>query len=157
MFRKNGNKSLYNEVTDCRQIVYDFRRRNHEMFENYRAVRYKKKPEYNLEKLKETDIEILEKLIQTNAVDAGNRNCFVERILGTVRDEICYLEDQSLDHADFYERQEGNMVIHSADIGKILEILKEKELNIAQEHEHTQELWDKYCGQNQKGVTKYEK
>lgn len=157
LFGKKKSNGLFSEVDDSRQIVYDFRRRTNKLFENYRAVSYKKHPDYDLEQLKKKDVEVLDKLFTAHAVDAGNRDCLVESILGPVRDGIRYLDDQSLEHMDFYARQGGNIVAHSLDIGRILEFWKAKEAAMLKEHEHTQKLWNRYCGYDQKEVKSYER
>lgn len=41
-FLKGKRNRLFKEVDDSRQIVNDFRRRSNQLFENYRAVSYKK-------------------------------------------------------------------------------------------------------------------
>ena len=62
ILNKNKDKGLLREVSDSRQIVYDFRRRSHKLFENYRAISYKKPTLCNLEKLKSEIISLLIKL-----------------------------------------------------------------------------------------------
>ena len=157
LFVKKSGTSLFKEVSDMRKIVYDFRRRTNRLFENYRAIGYKKLPSYNLEQLKEENAKILEKLIKAHAIDAGNEDCLVEKILAPVRDGIRYLDDQALEHMDFYTRQGANMIVHSADIERILEFWKEKEAVMEKEHEYTQVLWNRYRGYDQKEVEKYER
>lgn len=157
LFGKKKGTSLFNEVDDSRQIVYDFRRRTNQLFENYRAVNYRKAASCDLEQLKSEVADTLAKLIASNAIDSGNEDCLVDKILGPIRDGIRYLDDQYLEHMDFYNRQGGNMAAHSADIEKILELWKEKEEAIAKEHEHTQMLWNRYRGYEQKEVMKHEK
>ncbi|HIY02979.1 MAG TPA: hypothetical protein IAA26_14235 [Candidatus Blautia faecipullorum] len=157
LFGKKPGNSLFSQVDDSRQIVYDFRRRTNLLFENYRSVSYRKAVSCELEKLKLDTADTLAKLIAANAVDAGNEDCLVDKILGPVRDGIRYLDDQSLEHMDFYSRQGGNMAVHSADIERILKLWKEKESAMAKEHEHTKMLWDRYCGYNKKEVTKHER
>ena len=89
-------------------------------------------------------------------MDAGNEDCLIDKILGPVRDEIRYLDDQALEHKDFYSRQAANMKVHSFDIEKMLELWKEKEAVIAKEYEHTQMLWNKYCNINERKLSKHE-
>ena len=157
LFGKKPGKGLFSEVDDSRQIVYDFRRRTNQLFENYRSVGYKKAVSCDLEQLKAEDADVLAKLIAANAIDAGNEDCLVDKILGPVREGIRSLDDQALEHMDFYSRQGGNMAVHSADIERILELWKEKEAVMSKEHEHTQMLWDRYCGYSKKEVVKYER
>lgn len=154
---KKKNNSLFSEVDDVRHIVYDFRRRTNELFENYRAVAYKKSPACDLTIQKEENARILEKLVSAQAVDAGNEDCLLDHILGPVKEGIRYLEDQSLEHMDFYNRQGGNMAIHSADIARILEMCREKKKRMEEEHEFTRKLWDRYCGFDQMEDRKYER
>lgn len=149
MLGKKKNNALFSEVSDSRKLVFDFRRRTQLLFENYRSVGYKKEAAYNLERMKE-DAEVLARLIASHAADAGNDDCLVEKILGPVRAGICYLDDQSLEHMDFYSRQGANMKAHSADIGRLLEFWRSKEVSMAKEHEHTQRLWNRYCGYSEK-------
>ena len=148
MFGKKQNSGLFSEVDDSRQIVYDFRCRTQLLFENYRSVSYKKEPTYDFERLKDEDTEVLEKLIVAHAADAGNDDCLIEKILGPVRAGICNLDDQSLEHMDFYTRQGERTIVDSADIGRLLELWRGKEATMTKEHEHTQVLWNKYCGYN---------
>lgn len=150
MLGKKKNNALFSEVSDSRKLVFDFRRRTQLLFENYRSVGYKKEAAYNLEQMKEEDAEVLARLIASHAADAGNDDCLVEKILGPVRAGICYLDDQSLEHMDFYSRQGANMKAHSADIGRLLEFWRSKEASMAKEHEHTQCLWNRYCGYSEK-------
>lgn len=157
LFGKKQGNGVFSEVDDRRQIVYDFRRRTNELFENYRSVSYKKAETYDLEYMKAADAEALAKLIAASAIDAGNEDCLVDKILGPVRDGIRYLDDQALEHMDFYSRQGGNMAVHSADIKRILELWKHKEAVMTEEHEHTQMLWNKYCGYNKKEGKKHER
>lgn len=157
LFGKKPGNGLFSEVDDSRQIVYDFRRRTNQLFENYRSVGYKKAASCDLEQLKAEDADALAKLIAANAIDAGNEDCIVDKILGPVRDGIRYLDDQALEHIDFYSRQGGNMAVHSADIDRILALWKEKEAVMSKEHEHTQMLWDRYCGYSKKEVVKHER
>ena len=146
LFGKKKKNSLFNEVPDARRIVYDFRRRTNLLFENYRSVSYKKPDTCNLEKLKLENTEVLEKLMAADAIDAGNKDCLLNKILGSVREGICYLDDQALEHMDFYNRQAGNIRVHSADIGRIIELWREKEEALKKEHEITQMLWERYRG-----------
>ena len=46
VFGKKQGNGVFREVDDRRQIVYDFRRRTNELFENYRSVSYKKSGTY---------------------------------------------------------------------------------------------------------------
>ena len=152
MLGKKKNNALFSEVSYSRKLVFDFRRRTQLLFENYRSVGYKKEAAYNLERMKEEDAEVLARLIASHAADAGNDDCLVEKILGPVRAGICYLDDQSLEHMDFYSRQGANMKAHSADIGRLLEFWRSKEASMAKEHEHTQHLWNRYCGYSEKEI-----
>ncbi|MDO5407805.1 MAG: hypothetical protein Q4F28_10840 [Eubacteriales bacterium] len=156
LFGKKKNNSLFSEVDDVRHIVYDFRRRTNELFENYRAVSYKKSPVCDLARQKEENARILEKFVSSQTTDAGNADCLLDQILGPAREGIRYLEDQSLEHMDFYSRQAGNMAIHSADLAKILEMCREKEKQIEEEHEFTCMLWNRYRGFDQE-VKKHER
>lgn len=157
LFGKKTNNGLFSEVDNMRRVVYDFRRRTNQLFENYRAVGYKKAPSCNLEQQKEENAKILEKLIDAHAADAGNEDCLIDRILGPVKEGIRYLDDQSLEHMDFYSRQGGNMAVHSADIARILEMWKVKEKEMEAEHEFTRMLWNRYCGFDQMEVNRYER
>lgn len=150
LFGKKRNKGLFSEVDDSRQMVYDFRRRTQLLFENYRSVSYKKETSYDLERLKDEDTETLEKLIVAHAADAGNDDCLIERILGPVRAGICNLDDQSLEHMDFYTRQGERTIVDSADIGRLIEFWRAKEAVMIKEHEQTQLLWYKYCDYTEK-------
>ncbi len=157
LFGKKTGNGLSRTVDDCRQIVCDFRRRINKLFENYRAISYKKADSYDLERLKSENADMLARLIAANAIDAGNEDCLIDKILGPVRDGIRYLDDQALEHMDFYRRQDGNMAAHSADIGRILDIWKEAEATMTKEYEQTRVLWNRYCGYNQSEVTNHEK
>ncbi len=154
MKRKKMNRSLVSEVDDSRQIVYDFRRRTQYLFENYRAVGYKKRHDYDVERLMDEDEKVLDDLVAAHAVDAGNADCLVGRILGPVRDGFVFLDDQAPEHLDFYSRQGSNMATHCSDIRRILSFWREKEASMVEEHEYTVALWDKYCGRNQRGEGK---
>lgn len=149
-FRKNEDKGLLREVSDTRQIVYDFRRRSHELFENYRALNYKKPPLYNLESLKAENTEVLERLFATNAVDSGNEDCLIEHILGPIRSGIQYLDDQRVDHKDFYYRYGIKRKTDSIDFTNMDAYLAKKEEAMEREHKHTQKLWAEYCNYNLK-------
>lgn len=157
LFGKKTNSSLFSEVDNMRHIVYDFRRRTNQLFENYRAVSYKKAPSCDLEQLKEENAKTLEKLIAAHAIDAGNEDCLIDKILGPVIEGIRYLDDQSLEHLDFYSRQGGNMAVHSADIVRILELWRAKEAEMEAEHEFTRMLWNRYCDFDQMEVKRYER
>lgn len=87
LFGKNKKKenSFISEVDDSRVLVYDFRRRTNLLFENYRAVGYKKPENYHLEQLKSELTDTLTRLINANAVDAGNEDCLIDKILAPVR------------------------------------------------------------------------
>lgn len=151
MRRKKSHSGLFSEVDDIRQMVYDFRRRTQYLFENYRAVGYKKHHDYDLNQLMDEDEKILGDLVAAHAVDDGNTDCLVGRVLGPVRDGFVYLDDQSLEHLDFYSRQGSNMKTHCKDIERILEFWKKKEASMEKEHENTVSLWNKYCGYTRKG------
>lgn len=156
LFNKKKGSSPISEVDDGRQIVNDFRRRTNVLFENYRAVSYKKPASCDLELLKADDADTLAKMIAANALDAGNVDCLINKILGSVREGIRSLDDQALEHMDFYSRQGGNMAVHSADIERILELCKEKEKAILKEHEYTQMLWDRCHRDKKKEESQYE-
>ena len=152
LFGKNKKKenSFISEVDDSRVLVYDFRRRTNLLFENYRAVGYKKPENYHLEQLKSELTDTMTRLINANAVDAGNEDCLIDKILAPVRSGLISLDGQSLDHLDFYHRQDGNMSAHRADIQRILELMREKETVLETEHAHTQMLWNKCYGIKEK-------
>lgn len=150
LFRKK--KSLFSEVDDSKQIVYDFRRRNHKLFENYRALSYKKPSLYDLQKMKKENADILARFIAGHAVDSGNEDCLVDKILGPVREGMIFLDDQSLEHLDFYTRQGSRAVADGKDIEKILEFWRAKEETMVKEHEYTELLWNRCCGYNKKEV-----
>lgn len=152
MFRKKKNSGLLSEVDDSRQMVYDFRRRTQLLFENYRAVGYKKPPTYDLENMKDEDAEVMEKLIFAHAVDSANDDCLIEKILGPVRAGICYLEDQALEHMDFYTRQSERCIVDSKDISRLLEFWRGKEAAMSKEYARTMALWNEYCGYTDKEV-----
>ena len=152
-FRRRGHRPISEVDSSLHQLVYDFRRRTNLLFENYRSVNYRKPESYNLEQLKKEIENTLKTLIDASAVDAGNEDCLIDKILGPVRDGIQYLDDQALEHNDFYNRQAANMKVHSFDIEKILEFWKEKESSITKEYESSQILWNKYCGSKErKGI-----
>lgn len=152
-FRRRGRRPISEVDSSLHQLVYDFRRRTNLLFENYRSVNYRKPESYNLEQLKKEIENTLKTLIDASAVDAGNEDCLIDKILGPVRDGIRYLDDQALEHNDFYNRQAANMKVHSFDIEKILEFWKEKESSITKEYESSQILWNKYCGSKErKGI-----
>ena len=152
-FRRRGRRPISEVDSSLHQLVYDFRRRTNLLFENYRSVNYRKPESYNLEQLKKEIENTLKTLIDASAVDAGNEDCLIDKILGPVRDGIQYLDDQALEHNDFYNRQAANMKVHSFDIEKILEFWKEKESSITKEYESSQILWNKYCGSKErKGI-----
>ena len=151
-FRRRGHRPISEVDSSLHQLVYDFRRRTNLLFENYRSVNYRKPESYNLEQLKKEIENTLKTLIDASAVDAGNEDCLIDKILGPVRDGIRYLDDQALEHNDFYNRQAANMEVHSFDIEKILEFWKEKESSITKEYESSQILWNKYCGSKERKV-----
>ena len=146
-FGRKRNRGLFQEVEDNREIVHDFRRRTRMLFESYRYVDYKKPPEYDMEKMKEENAQCLAKLIAADAIDAGNEDCLIEKILGPVRDGLRYLDDQYLEHMDFYDRQRGNMKAHCRDIDRILTMWQEKEKLMSLEYEETLKLWKRYNGE----------
>lgn len=148
--KKQKTNNLYQEVDDSRQIVYDFRRRTYNFFENYRTVGYKKLPSCDFEKQRQETAEVLNRLIAAQSVDAGNADCLIDKILGQVRDGVRYLDDQYLEHQDFYTRQGERMKADLEDLEQILNLRKEKIETIEKEHEVTQKLWEKYCGYQQK-------
>ena len=151
-FRRRGHRPISEVDSSLHQLVYDFRRRTNLLFENYRSVNYRKPESYNLEQLKKEIENTLKTLIDASAVDAGNEDCLIDKILGPVRDGIRYLDDQALEHNDFYNRQAANMKVHIFDIEKILEFWKEKESSITKEYESSQILWNKYCGSKERKV-----
>ncbi len=155
-FRRKGHRPISEVDSSLHQLVYDFRRRTNLLFENYRSVNYRKPESYNLEQLKKEIENTLKTLIDASAVDAGNEDCLIDKILGPVRDGIRYLDDQALEHNDFYNRQAANMKVHSFDIEKILEFWKEKESSITKEYESSQILWNKYCGSKERKVIRHD-
>ena len=155
-FRRRGHRPISEVDSSLHQLVYDFRRRTNFLFENYRSVNYRKPESYNLEQLKKEIENTLKTLIDASAVDAGNEDCLIDKILGPVRDGIRYLDDQALEHNDFYNRQAANMKVHSFDIEKILEFWKEKESSITKEYESSQILWNKYCGSKERKVIRHD-
>ena len=155
-FRRRGRRPISEVDSSLHQLVYDFRRRTNLLFENYRSVNYRKPESYNLEQLKKEIENTLKTLIDASAVDAGNEDCLIDKILGPVRDGIRYLDDQALEHNDFYNRQAANMKVHSFDIEKILEFWKEKESSITKEYESSQILWNKYCGSKERKVIRHD-
>lgn len=155
-FRRRGHRPISEVDSSLHQLVYDFRRRTNLLFENYRSVNYRKPESYNLEQLKKEIENTLKTLIDASAVDAGNEDCLIDKILGPVRDGIRYLDDQALEHNDFYNRQAANMKVHSFDIEKILEFWKEKESSITKEYESSQILWNKYCGSKERKVIRHD-
>ena len=155
-FRRRGHRPISEVDSSLHQLVYDFRRRTNLLFENYRSVNYRKPESYNLEQLKKEIENTLKTLIDASAVDAGNEDCLIDKILGPVRDGIRYLDDQALEHNDFYNRQAANMKVHSFDLEKILEFWKEKEASITKEYESSQILWNKYCGSKERKVIRHD-
>ena len=155
-FRRRGHRPISEIDSSLHQLVYDSRRRTNLLFENYRSVNYRKPESYNLEQLKKEIENTLKTLIDASAVDAGNEDCLIDKILGPVRDGIRYLDDQALEHNDFYNRQAANMEVHSFDIEKILEFWKEKESSITKEYESSQILWNKYCGSKERKVIRHD-
>lgn len=155
-FRRRGHRPISEVDSSLHQLVYDFRRRTNLLFENYRSINYRKPESYNLEQLKKEIENTLKTLIDASAVDAGNEDCLIDKILGPVRDGIRYLDDQALEHNDFYNRQAANMKVHSFDIEKILEFWKEKESSITKEYESSQILWNKYCGSKERKVIRHD-
>ena len=155
-FRRRRHRPISEVDSSLHQLVYDFRRRTNLLFENYRSVNYRKPESYNLEQLKKEIENTLKTLIDASAVDAGNEDCLIDKILGPVRDGIRYLDDQALEHNDFYNRQAANMKVHSFDIEKILEFWKEKESSITKEYESSQILWNKYCGSKERKVIRHD-
>lgn len=155
-FRRRGHRPISEVDSSLHQLVYDFRRRTNLLFENYRSVNYRKPESYNLEQLKKEIENTLKTLIDASAVDAGNEDCLIDKILGPVRDGIRYLDDQALEHNDFYNRQAANMKVHSFDIEKILEFWKEKEASITKEYESSQILWNKYCGSKERKIIRHD-
>lgn len=145
-FKKNTDNGLLREVSDSRQIVYDFRRRSHDLFENYRAIRYKKPALYDIERLKSENSEMLAKLVASSAVDAGNEDCLIDKILGPIRNGIQFLDDQSVDHRDFYIRYGIRRNTDCKDLDNMDAYLAAKEKAMEEEHEITKKLWGKYCG-----------
>lgn len=147
IFRKKKQESnLYNEVDDSRQVVYDFRRRTYRLFENYRAIGYKKLPSYDLESQKQKNAETLAKLMKAKAVDSANEDCLLDTIFGPIRDGFRYLEDQWIEHRDFYTRQAQRAERDSEDLKNMIVFWNEKLEEMEQEHEKTKVLWDKYRG-----------
>ena len=67
LFGENKKKenSFISEVDDSRVLVYDFRRRTNLLFENYRAVGYKKPENYHLEQLKSELTDTMTRSTQT--------------------------------------------------------------------------------------------
>ena len=155
-FRRRGHRPISEVDSSLHQLVYDFRRRTNLLFENYRSVNYRKPESYNLEQLKKEIENTLKTLIDASAVDAGNEDCLIDKILGPVRDGIRYLDDQALEHNDFYNSQAANMKVHSFDLEKILEFWKEKEASITKEYESSQILWNKYCGSKERKVIRHD-
>ena len=97
-FRRRGHRPISEIDSSLHQLVYDFRRRTNLLFENYRSVNYRKPESYNLEQLKKEIENTLKTLIDASAVDAGNEDCLIDKILGPVRDGIRYLVNQALEH-----------------------------------------------------------
>ena len=85
-FRRRGHRPISEIDSSLHQLVYDFRRRTNLLFENYRSVNYRKPESYNLEQLKKEIENTLKTLIDASAVDAGNEDCLIDKILGPVRD-----------------------------------------------------------------------
>ena len=85
-FRRRGHRPISEVDSSLHQLVYDFRRRTNLLFENYRSVNYRKPESYNLEQLKKEIENTLKTLIDASAVDAGNKDCLIDKILGPVRD-----------------------------------------------------------------------
>ena len=151
LIKKRLNKGLYSEVDDSTHIVYDFRLRSQKLFENYRAISYKNAPTYDLKEIKKENADILASLIETQAVDAGNEDCLIDKILEPVRNGLIHLDKQYLEHMDFYTRKGRRAIVDSADIGRLLEFWEEKEDIMLKEHEQTKALWNRYCGYEQGG------
>ena len=156
LFRKKRGSGLFNEVEDYRQIVYDFRRRTNLLFENYRAVRYKKVEGYDLEQIKMENRKILEELSAGNAIDAGNADCLMNKIFAPIRAGLLDLENQALEHMDFYNRQGDNMASHIEDLENILNQWREKVVVMTNEHDETKRLWHQYSSYELKGGKKNE-
>lgn len=127
-------------------LVHDFRRRSNTLFEGYRAVPYHTQKTYDLEQLKKADTELLGRMLTAHSLDEGNISILVTRILGPVKSEMLYLDDQSLDHCDFYHRQAKNMAAHSADLQNIISLCRAKQEALLAEHEEALRLWDQYIG-----------
>lgn len=154
IFRKKKSGGLIQEVDDVRYIVNDFRRRIGKLFESYRALDYKMPPGYDIENLRAEDSEILAKLIASEAVDSGNEDCLLDRILGPVREGMQYLEDQRLRHMDFYHRYAAECRTNSEDINAMISFWEEKLAVIEKEHEETKKLLENY---NSKRVRRSER
>lgn len=151
MFRKKKQEiNFYNEVDDSHYIVYDFRRRTYRLFENYRAIGYKKLPFYDLESQKQKNAEILAKLMKAKAVDSANEDCLLDIIFGPIRDGFRYLEDQWIKHQDFYIRQAQRAGRDGEDLKNMIALWNGKLEEMEQEHEKTKVLWNKYFGAKKK-------
>lgn len=146
ILKKKKKRSVINEVDyNNREVVYDFRCRADELFIGYRAIGYKMPPLYDIESKKEENAQRLAQLIMSHAVDAGNDDCLIDRILADIREGLRYLDDQSIEHMDFYERQKERAASDSIDLGKIIELYKEKEECMLKEHEKTTILFNRHC------------
>ncbi|MCR5836274.1 MAG: hypothetical protein K6G88_07200 [Lachnospiraceae bacterium] len=146
IFGKRKQRALISEVETSRNIVHDFRRRLSYLFEGYRPVNYYLPPGYDLEVMKERIDKILEQLMAANALDSGNEDCLVETILGFVRNGIPYLDDQALEHRDFFARYSARLHSDYLDIKEMLKDKEEQLDDVEEEHEFTRHLWNSFQG-----------
>ena len=125
--------------------VYDFRRRNKQLFENYRAVAYELPAEYDYYDLRKEILKDVKDLLEAGAMDDGTANCLIYKITDSVKRAFNDLDRQAIAHSDFYHRQEDNMHAHVNDIGKMIELLKTEMESIESEYkEFTYPKWDSY-------------
>ena len=144
LFKKKKSNSLFREVDDSREVVYDFRRRSHELFENYRPVSYRTSPEYDLNQIRKSVIETLVDLFKSGSIDSGNKDCLIEQILGPIRQELKELDIQRVYHMDFYHRYKIRRTTDYKDLECMLNHYEDRRNELLIEHAATAKQYEEY-------------
>ena len=144
LFKKKKTNSLFSEVDASREIVYDFKRRSHKLFENYRPVSYRTSPEYDLDKIRKNVIETLVDLFKSGSIDSGNKDCLIEQILGPIRQELKELDIQRVYHLDFYHRYKIRRATDYKDLECMLNHYEERRKELLITHAATANQYEEY-------------
>lgn len=146
--KRTRKRSLIKMVDDSTIVVHDFKRRTSEGggFEGYRALDYKPISSDTLKKIETENIDTLAKLFEAEAIDSGNQDCLVEKIIGKIKEGINNLDKQRLFHLDFYSRYGILRKTDRDDYKELLEIKLEELSALKEEHEVTKQLWTRYKG-----------